>query len=339
MRQVINTIGRAAFRRSYHSIAYTEEVEPGVVRAFDDMVTRIIKPHQACRHSLFPYMSQTANNGHLTPEGFARFRHGMFSRVFTTVPSIFELGRQSFLNGDYKTAATAILNIKEEGGEGRIAFMHPLLMEECFNVIGKNVFGLNAVSMRSCYHSPYLSEEIIYRHTIDALYKEHGPIVSYMQEFASGGDNTEQHLGMMGDMYKLFHSYMNNIPRSEFMQSVRPYFAFHISLDSQTHKQVINGTAIELEHANRAKKDCLRQFKKIQDIKKLLPYMLAFLDVQERLFDAIQQDVSEGIQSDIKKGIKGIYPISVIQKLSVDNKQSPPVNAKIKHLSTPEIRR
>jgi hypothetical protein len=286
MKRTLATLSRPAQ-------AQLSAIPEQVTKAFTELFENTIKNHPACKHDLFPYMARTAQEGRLTPLQFARYRKGMFSRVFTTVPSIFELGKQAFLKGDYATASTSIQNIKEEGAEGNIALMHPLLMQKSFNVLGKAVFGLEPVTMKACYDSPALPEEIIYRHTAEKLYTQHGALVSYMQEFASGGDNSERNPGMMGDMYRLFYHYKDAIPRKIFMQEVRPYFAFHITLDKETHQQVFKGDAIEFQHGERAREDALRQFSTPEDIEAALPHMLAFLEVQNNLFNAILRHVEK----------------------------------------------
>ncbi|CAF3416147.1 unnamed protein product [Rotaria sp. Silwood1] len=230
----------------------------------------------------------------------------MVTRADTTVPCIFELGKQAFMNSDYRTGATAILNIMEEGAEGKIHLMHPLLMEQSFNTLGKELFDLEPVTRKACYESPRISQAVIYRHTVQGLYKTVGPLVSYIQEFANGGNDTPQNPGMMGDMYKLFLIYKNNVKDKVFFDTIRPYFAFHISLDSKTHEQIYEGNAAEFLHGERAKLDALRIFKTPSEIMSALPYMLAFLEAQAIYFDAILHDVKEaeniGVPIAVRKG-------------------------------------
>lgn len=63
-------------------------------------------------------MADRASIGNLAAAQFDAFREWMFSRVYTTVPSITELLKQAILRWDRETAATAIRNLMEEGGEG-----------------------------------------------------------------------------------------------------------------------------------------------------------------------------------------------------------------------------
>jgi hypothetical protein len=284
-----NSIFRAIQSNTYSVQAVSSQSQIKI--AFEEALETHIRPHRAINHELFQYVAYTAQNTGLTNVQFDRYRYAMFTRTYTTVPCIFELGKQAFINSDYFTGATTILNIMEEGAEGKIDLMHPLLMERSFNSLGKELFGLEPITRKACYESPTMSQAIIYRHTVEGLYKTVGPLVSYIQEFANGGNNTPQNPGMLGDMYKLFLAYRNNVDPEIFSQKIRPYFAVHISLDPKTHEQIYQGDAAEFLHGERAKIDALRQFKTPSEITAALPYMLAFLEAQACYFDAILKDV------------------------------------------------
>lgn len=237
--------------RAFHRNALSKQrvsLQLQIKIAFEEVIEIHIRSHRAIKHELFKYVANTAQNSGLTSAQFDRYRDGIFTRTFTTVPCIFELGKQAFMNSDYSTGATAILNIMEEGAEGKIHQMHPLLMEQSFNTLGKELFNLSVISRKACYASPKMSQAIIYRHTVRGLYKTVGPLVSYIHELANGGNNTPENPGMLGDMYKLFLIYKNNLDHNVFLENIRPYFASHIPLDPRTHEQVYEGIAVEFLH-------------------------------------------------------------------------------------------
>lgn len=258
---------------------------------FEDRIETQIKPHPACDHSLFSWITTTATEQGITPEQFNRFRAGMFTRVFTTVPSIFELGRQAALKGDLHTAATAIQNLMEEGGAGKVAKMHPKLMENAFNTLGAEIFGLPPITMKECYENSHLPSSLIYRAIVENFYSTQGTVISYAQEFASGGDNSHENPGMIGNMYNLFYQYRHNLPSGMFEQHILPYFSAHISLDNTTYAQIFKGDAIEFQHGERAKADVLRGIKTADDIERSVHYMLAFLDVQNLFFNTLRYHI------------------------------------------------
>jgi hypothetical protein len=240
---------------------------------------------------LFSTLAEMAETKGLTAEQFDLFREAMFVRVFTTVPSVFELGRQAMLRGDREAAATAIRNLMEEGGEGIAALMHPKMMEEAFNVVAKEVFGLPPVTMQECYERSTMQEALIYRATVRDFYEKQGPAVSYAQEFASGGNNSPSNPGMMGNMYKLFHHYRHAMPEGVFEAHVLPYFAAHISVDSKSYEQVFDANGIEFQHGQRALGDVLRYVQTKEDVQCVIGYMRAFLKVQSDFFDKVLEDI------------------------------------------------
>lgn len=292
------TTALLAFSKACNSVEFRTTpaempLSNNLMTVFEEVLAAQIKPHPGSNHPLFSTLTATASQEGLTPEQFSRLREGMFTRVFATVPSIFELGRQAALNGDFHTAATAILNLMEEGGEGVVARMHPKLMEEAFNTLGREVFGLPPVTMKECYENSRLPAALIYRATVETFYAKQGPLVSYAQEFASGGDNSSINPGMMGNIYNLFYRYRHNLPSGMFEKHILPYFSAHISVDDKTHEQIFKGDAIEFQHGERAKADALRGIETAEDIERSVPYILAFLEVQKNFFDAMLQHVND----------------------------------------------
>ncbi len=240
---------------------------------FDYYFVNKIRPHPACKHGLFDYMFEIAKAGKLNAKQVDIFTRAMLARVFYTVPSICELAKQAAETGNYEALRTAVLNLREETADGDTKNMHPVLMERCFNEF-RALFDLAPVKIIDCYNAPKFPEFITYIYTVAGLYKDHSILVSCVQEFASGGDNTEQMLGMMGDMYKLFRLYKENMKEEDFNENVRPYFAAHISLNEKSD-QVLDGNAIELHHGIRARADVLSKLKTVDDVKKAKPYLLA----------------------------------------------------------------
>lgn len=62
------------------------------------------------------------------------------------------------------------------------------MMEQAFNALGKEVFGLQPVTMQECYERSLSKEALIYRAVVRDFYERQGVLVSYAQEFASGGE-------------------------------------------------------------------------------------------------------------------------------------------------------
>lgn len=276
-----------------HWNAFPNIIPTDIHTSFNELIATRIQPHPAAHHPLFSSLVTTAKQYGVTPEQFNRFREVILARVHTTVPSIFILGQQAALKGDFYTMAVALQNLKEEGGEAIVEAMHPIMMADAFNTLGKEVFGLPPVTLKACYENTRLPAAYVYRAVVNDFYLTHGPSVSFAQELASGGDNTPNNPGMMGDMYKLFYLYKDNMPKEVFEKHVLPYFAAHLSVHPVTHEQVFDGKAIELKHRILAQEAAMRQFTSVNDIQKETPYMIGYLDAQHSLFNAAEQYIQQ----------------------------------------------
>ncbi len=261
-----------------------------VSERLDEIVEAVIKPHSVSNHELFRYLEKQAKAGKLTPEQFEVYRDVMLRRVYPTVPAIATLIEWAFVHGDYQTAKTAVHNMKEEGAEGIVPSMHPLLMERAYNAMGKQL-GLPPQTMLTASKQHLWSEEAAFAAIMEECYKTNPVVASFVQEFLSGGDNTLNNRGMMGDMYRLFRAYMPNMPLEDFKRDVLPYFEAHITVKDGSYEQGFGGNAVEHQHGVRAKKDVLRRVKTPEELDAMIPVMQAFMEAQSALFSRILKEV------------------------------------------------
>lgn len=267
----------------YHN---PKAVPDNVRQRFEEAKNELIIPRLEKQRRLFTYLDEVSSEQGLNPTQFEFYRGVMYRRVHPTILSILEQLKWAFERGDYNTASTAMLNLKEEAAEGVASSMHPVLMEKAYNAIGEDIFGLKSQTMIAATKDPILVEEGAYLAMVTQLYKETPIVASWIQEFSSGGDNTPANPGMMGDMYKLFFNYRDKMPVIRFKDYVVPYFKAHIALDPVTQRQVFGKKAVEHDHAVRAEEDLLRHLKTPQDVDRAMLKTQAFLDAQMKLFDA-----------------------------------------------------
>jgi hypothetical protein len=229
--------------------------------------------------SLFEYCSSVPMNR----EQFRTFRHVMFGRVYLTVPSICKSLMSAALSQDYLTVGTCLRNLTDELNEPN----HPELMERAYNHIAETVFGLGPETLRRCYDSPLLKEEILYRAAVEWLYANVPVTASMCQELSSGG--TLERLGMMGEMYKVFLSFylQGRVTRAGFLREVLPYFQAHLRVEEDLTVSAAPD-AIELQHAERAINDYRRSHQRGD-----VPSLGAFSAAQNALFAATLTKLKE----------------------------------------------
>lgn len=258
-----------------------------------EYIYSIISEHTAINHPMFDFIKNQIDSGNFTDKQYSFFRHIMFSRVYLTIPSITVALKAAIIKEDFESIETCFQNLSDElsfnsDNGGNLGRSHPRLMEEAFNFIGNVVFKLKDTSLSQSFQTPLLSTEIIYHSTILKLYKEHPLTVSLAQEISSGGIISNNKPGMMEQLYKIFFTfYKNNADKiniEKFKIRILPYFSAHLAIDHNFQIEH-NGTGIEFQHGERAIKDYLRNKNSIAEIKKDIPYLLAFLDAQKYLFD------------------------------------------------------
>lgn len=242
-----------------------------------------LKSRKAFAHPLFKTMTARAKEGTLTAEQYSIFLMLILARVFRTMPSIATHARYALLNADYKMFATVFQNLKEEGGDGNISKMHPLLAEQAFNEISRH-FGLPYVTMKQAFDK--LSNESFalkhYADVIDSIYSKNPAFASLAQETASGGNGKT---GMMADLYEFFTALRPQINPERFEKFVLPYFKEHLSLSADGSYRDDATEGIECQHASRALEDVLEKITDINITKQGLSTMTEFVEAQEKLFD------------------------------------------------------
>ncbi len=136
-------------------------------------------------------MTELARSGKLTPHQVDVFTTHILARVRLTMVSIAKQAVFSLDNDDFQMYATAYLNLKEEGADGVIAKMHPILAQNAFNALRRS-FGLSEIRMKSAYDKMLVESKPMqaYANTVNTLYSTEPAFVSLAQETASGGDGT-----------------------------------------------------------------------------------------------------------------------------------------------------
>ena len=279
----------APFRLFSADVIKTQKPTPppkAVKDAWKKKYEPIIAEHPAADHELFRYVAERAKSGTLTGEQFKTLREIMFSRIYPTLGNIFKHGRIAADEGDYQTLKTIIKNIGDEGAKGNVPNMHPVLLQEAFNRVANEIFGLPEVRAETCYNNPKYPSQVTYRTVVNGLYEQGSAVAkcaSYIQERMSGGDG-ETNPGMMGHMYAVFLPYKDRLSKATW-QKVLQYFEAHIVIDPQTSEQILDPKkATELKHAERAKEDLLRLFETPEQIEKIWPWMNAWANAQSGLF-------------------------------------------------------
>ncbi|MBP9838361.1 MAG: hypothetical protein KBC84_06570 [Proteobacteria bacterium] len=273
-----------------------------------ELLYQNILEHPATNHSAFKLIVNLAQTSLLHAHHFNIFRTFIFSRVFLTIPSICESIKQNILRGELKAAKTAFQNLVEEMSFSKNGkdFTHVELMQNSFNFIGERIFNLPCVTPLEEFCNIRFQEIVIYQSLVKELYRSYPNIISFAQEVSSGGDNSEQHPGMMASMYQafysIFHANQHIVSKINFSEEVLPYFKAHIVLDERFRiKQDTQG--VEYQHGQRAKVDFIESINSTEELLLSKTLILSFLDAQNNLFDRLEKELNTLTQNSLKTSV------------------------------------
>ncbi len=260
----------------------------------------VVDAHPVHNHPLFSHLQTLAKNRRLVAEQFAILRKGFLGRIFPTMINITELASWAIAHRQYAVLRTALQNLNEESGattEGNALVFgtpHPVLAEQALNAVAKHVFQLPDITCKQAYDDVRWPDEITQRAVFAHAYQTHPVIASWVQERASGGDNSA-HKGMMGELFEVFAALQEHMSPATFESQVVPYFASHLTLEKNNEglfRQVISASSVEYQHGERAFAD-LRAYLDTQPLssEQATALAVAMLNAQTNLFHALLKEI------------------------------------------------
>ena len=255
---------------------------------FQDLSNRIAQ-HTASHHQLFAFMANIIRAKSLTTAQADMFSRCMLARLGTTMPNIAYVLKAVIRDRKFAYARTALQNLTDEMGGTET---HAEMAERAFNAFRK-AYALPPITIADILKMPILPDVYVQQIVWRDAYKTFPVMASWAQERASGG-YSPQKLGMMGDLFQIFSAcYEQSIlDGPTFQEEIFPYFRAHCTIEEKngTYHIIFDPKATEFLHAQRAEQDAAYEFmttpKESRTV--LVVKVMAFLDAQARLFDAIQ---------------------------------------------------
>jgi hypothetical protein len=102
----------------------------------------LVKQHRSASHALFVHVEQAAVDGSLSAESYRLFSTNIAARTMLSLPEIHACCIQAALDLDPLRTAFSVMTGAEEGGFGKPAKVHTVLMMNALNHHGRVVYGL-----------------------------------------------------------------------------------------------------------------------------------------------------------------------------------------------------